>query len=629
VDLSFLNLPEKPAGKHGFLNAGEGSLVFEDGTRARFWGTNLTANALFGMGSREDVRLQARRLSQLGFNLVRLHHHDSYWVNPNIFGQGDTADTKKLNGAMLQRMDWWIKCLKDEGIYLWLDLEVQRQLTQGDGIAGFDEISKSDPSDNLRGYNYVNSSIQQAMKLFNESYLNHLNTFTGLRYKDDPAIVSMMLSNENDITFHFANRLLPDKHVPNHDAAYMAEANAFAGRFQLPKDKVWRSWEPGPSKLFLNDLERRFDVDMLAHLRALGVKVPVVTTSSWGGPLYSLPALTSGDIIDVHSYGRAGELERNPLKIANMVHWIAASRVVGRPLSVSEWNVEPFPVPDRDVIPLYLAASARLQGWDIVMQYAYAQEPIVGWGRPSNWQSFNDPALMATLPAAALLYRRGDVREADTVYVFAPTQAQLFGEDISPDNAVALRTATEKGKLMIALPGAKELSWLERSVVPAGAKVVSDPSRSLIDNNANDAVSDTGELRHDWDQGVFTIDTPRTQAAMGRIGGKSVNLTDVEIAVTTPSATVAVQSLDDKQIRNADRILISLGATSVPKGRNELPFYSEPIVGHLRIQARKGLKLYAQRGTSTDKSGTDLRYENGRYQITLDASIGTYWLLLK
>jgi len=146
------------------------------------------------MGSREDVRLQARRLSQLGFNLVRLHHHDSYWVNPNIFGQGDTADTKKLNGAMLQRMDWWIKCLKDEGIYLWLDLEVQRQLTQGDGIAGFDEISKSDPSDNLRGYNYVNSSIQQAMKLFNESYLNHLNTFTGLRYKDEPAIVSMTRS---------------------------------------------------------------------------------------------------------------------------------------------------------------------------------------------------------------------------------------------------------------------------------------------------------------------------------------------------------------------------------------------------------------------------------------------------
>ncbi len=38
VDLSFLNAPEKPAGKHGFLTANKGKLVFADGTPARFWG---------------------------------------------------------------------------------------------------------------------------------------------------------------------------------------------------------------------------------------------------------------------------------------------------------------------------------------------------------------------------------------------------------------------------------------------------------------------------------------------------------------------------------------------------------------------------------------------------------------
>ena len=142
VDLSFLNSPEKPAGKHGFLSVVKDKLVFEDGTPGRFWGTNLTAHALFGMNSREDVRLQARRLSQLGFNLVRFHHHDSFWVNPNIFGEGNTRDTKILSQAMLERLDWWIKCLKDEGIYVWLDLEVQRQLKPGDGIDDFDEISR-------------------------------------------------------------------------------------------------------------------------------------------------------------------------------------------------------------------------------------------------------------------------------------------------------------------------------------------------------------------------------------------------------------------------------------------------------------------------------------------------------
>ena len=39
VDLSFLNAPEKPAGKHGFLKAVNDKLAFEDGTPARFWGT--------------------------------------------------------------------------------------------------------------------------------------------------------------------------------------------------------------------------------------------------------------------------------------------------------------------------------------------------------------------------------------------------------------------------------------------------------------------------------------------------------------------------------------------------------------------------------------------------------------
>ena len=48
IDLSFLNAPEKPAGKRGFLKAAQDKLLFEDGTPGRFWGTNLTAYALLG-----------------------------------------------------------------------------------------------------------------------------------------------------------------------------------------------------------------------------------------------------------------------------------------------------------------------------------------------------------------------------------------------------------------------------------------------------------------------------------------------------------------------------------------------------------------------------------------------------
>ena len=141
VDLSFLNAAEKPAGKHGFLEVDGENLVFENGKRVRFWGTNISARTLFKT-SNANVSRQAKRLSAMGFNLVRLHHHDSAWVNPNVFGQKPVIDTQALSQSALNKIDWWIKSLKDEGIYVWLDLHVGRKVTEHDGIYAFDEINR-------------------------------------------------------------------------------------------------------------------------------------------------------------------------------------------------------------------------------------------------------------------------------------------------------------------------------------------------------------------------------------------------------------------------------------------------------------------------------------------------------
>ena len=595
----------------------------------RFWGTNLTAYALFGT-DKENVRLQARRLSMLGFNLVRFHHHDSAWVHPNIFGDKNSPDTQHLNPAMLDRLDWWIKCLKDEGIYVWLDLEAGRLLKTADGIDHFDEISRGKGVAALTGFNYVNDSIKQAMQRFNDSYLNHYNPYTGLRYKDDPAIAAVLINNENDLTKHYGNKLLPDKHVPWHNSIYMAKAAAFAAKYGLPKEQVWRSWLEGPSKLFLNDLEHQFNQEMIKQLRELGVRVPIVTTSSWAdNPLYSLPALTDGDIIDVHTYGRVNELQKNPIYGPNMVSWISAAQIAGRPVSVTEWNVEPFPVPDRDVVPLYIAGAASLQGWDALMQFAYAQQGLTRPGRPSNYDAFNDPGMMATLPAAALLFRRHDVQVANTTYVFAPNPNQLFDRLISPGNSVALRTAAEKGRLMIALPKTNELPWLEGNKIPPNSKVFIDPNVSLIERDAKETISDTGQIRHNWDEGTYIINTPRTQAAMGWIGGKDIVLSNVEINATTRNATVAIQSLDDKPIEKSGALMISLGATSIPVAWDRVPFHSEPVTGRLTIRAAKGLRLYKRDAASQREISIPASYVDGHYRIELRPDLDTYWLFMK
>ena len=626
-DLSFLNAGGKPAGRHGPVHADKDRLAFADGTAARFWGTNVAASALFGT-PHGDVPAQARRLAALGYNLVRLHHMDSPWVGDNIFGRyAKVSDTRALDDGAVERLDWWIKCLKDEGIYVWLDLHVQRALKQGDHIDGFDEIRKGKDIADLKGYNYVNRSIEQAMLRFDEQYLTHKNAYTGVAYKDEPAVVGLLLTNENDLTQHQGNALLPDKKVPLHNQWYMEAATAFAKANDLPADQVWRSWEPGPSRLFLNDLEHRFDQRMIDGLRRIGAAAPVATTSSWGNEsLSSLPALTTGNLIDVHTYGRYGTLEKNPLLYPNLVDWIGSAHVVGYPLSVSEWNDDPFPTQDRHVLPLYVAATASHQGWDALMQFAYMQEPA-DRNRASNWNSYNDPSLMAMLPAAALLYRERHVAEATSTYVVDLDEAAFFGQAVSPSSSPALRTAMELGKLLIAMPQSKALPWLQRRPGPAGATVIRDPGKSLLPADATQAVSDTGELKRNWNDGVFTIDTPRTRAALGWIGGKAISLPDVDFNLLTRNASVAVQSLDGRPINESTSLLVSIGTRSQPRA-NKAPFLVEPAAGTVSIRAPSGLKVYGL-GDGGRHVQWPAAYRDGRYTITLDGKQPVHWLYVR
>ena len=626
-DLSFLNKPELPAGKRGFVKAKDDQLVFEDGTVAKFWGTNITASTLFSTPS-DDVKAQAKRLSALGFNLVRLHHHDSLWVDPNIFGDQKLNNTKTINKDSIEKIDWWIKCLKDEGIYVWLDLHVDRPLKSGDSISAFDEIRKGEPTASLKGYNYVNQSIQKAMREFNTAYLNHVNKYTNTKYVDEPAIAAVLITNENDLTRHFGNGLLPDKNVPNQSKIFMSKASFFAKANGLSVDKTSRTWEHGPSKLFLNDLERQFNLDVINNLREIGLKVPIATTSTWGGnPISSLPALTSGDLIDVHTYQNYGALEKNPLYASNLTHWMAAAQVIGKPMSVTEWNAEPFPMPDRHTLPLYVASQASLQGWDAIMQYAYAQEPLTGQGSPSNWQAYNDPAILATMPAAALMYRRGDLKTANATYVLDLGKDGLFNQPITPDNSAFIRTATELGRLAIAMPAVKELPWLQKSTIPSNAKIFKDPNTSLLKAGSTEATSGTKELKHNWDKGYLSINTPKTQAVAGWIGGEKFTLDDVEITANTPNATIAVQSADDAPINKSTKIIISLAARSITETDWQLPYLSEPVEGRLLINAPKGLKLY-RHFSGQKKKEMPVLYENGRYAIKLEKTAETYWMSL-
>jgi len=629
IDLSFLNSADSPAGKHGFVKREKDHLVFEDGVPIKFWGTNIMAYALFS-SSDYDIKRHAKRIAQLGFNLVRIHHHDSAWVKPNIF-TNPSDNTLELSKPALKKLDWWIKCLKEEGVYLWLDLHVGRAMTPKDSIQNFDDLAKGEKSAEIKGFNYYNESIQDAMQAFNAAYLNHINQFTKLAYKDDPAVFALLITNENDLSQHFGNKLLPNMDVPFHNALFTKDVKQFSKKQGLPYDKTWLTWEMGASKIYLNDVEHRFNTNMLQHLNQLGVKSLIATTNSWGKMgIFGLPSLTDGHIIDAHSYGRDEEFKNNPRFTPSFLSWIGAAQVSGYPLSVSEWNIEPFAARDRFTAPLYTSSIASLQGWDALMLYGYSQADLGLATKGDNYSSFNDPAMMGLMPAASLLYRQGHVSQAKKSYKLDLPKNKFFYTRYDPLSSKAIRTVMETSHFSIALPETSELPWLKEHIISdVDAISITNPDKDFIPKNQTFVESDTGELRRNWQQGIQTINTPKSQVASGWIGGNKIKLNDVTFNITTKKAVVAIQSLENKEINKSHKIFITLMAQSKPTQGKELPFLSEPVTGTLDISAPQGLKFYPINKLGRFENPIKLPYNAGRYKLLLKSASNFHWGILQ
>ncbi|MGC8643250.1 MAG: glycosyl hydrolase family 5 [Isosphaeraceae bacterium] len=632
VNLSYLNASDRPAGRHGKVKSRGDALVFEDGTPARFWGANLSGPVLFHT-PREYIPLQARRMAALGYNLARIVQHEASWVNPNIFGS-QSQDTRHLDPRSLDLLDYWVKCLEDEGIYVWLDMHYLRPILPGDGVTlGRDEIAREK---SYWGFNYVNPQLQALMKEFQRQYLGHVNRYTRTAYKDDPAVIGVLITNENDLTVHFGLRFLPDKHNPVHLKLFQKKMNAFVAATGMPANLVWRTWEPGPSKYWLCDLEHQFNRMMIDELRTLGVQAPIATTNQWGPcALCSLPPLTDGDVIDVHCYGGEEALSANPRSMNTFPSPAATAQVYGKPLVITEWNM-PFPAKDRFTAPLYIASIASLQGWDAPMIYNYSQLGIHPPGdgeatrRIDTWSTYLDPAITGVMPAAAVAFRRGHISPARKAYCLKLTPEQLLGTSINPGNAATIRTLVEQSKLSIGMPAIKELPWLKPSEPAGDVTIVTDPNHDFIPAGATSVRSDTGEIVRSWKEGIQVIDTPRTQALSGWIGGKSIKLKDATFAFNTVKALVALTSIDDEPLSRSRFILITAIGQARPSPANHLPFLTEPVIGTITLRTQaSGLELLSLGSSGKVVSRTTPSSDHDGLSISLPSGRGTHWYVLK
>ncbi len=183
-----------------------------------------------------------------------------------------------------------------------------------------------------------------------------------------------------------------------------------------------RDWQE-----FIWDTETAYWNGMRDFLKKdLGVKAPIVGTQGFWSPGHVQAGM---DVIDSHAYwhhpdfhGRGWnadvwDVKNEPMTGApdgGTLPGLAAQRVAGKPFLCTEYNHPSPNTYSAETFPL-LCAFAALQDWDGVFAFSYSHRAGDAWSQES-FNNFFDidrhSVKMATLPAAVISFRRGDVPPA-------------------------------------------------------------------------------------------------------------------------------------------------------------------------------------------------------------------------
>jgi hypothetical protein len=555
VDLSFVYSKERPAGKHGFLKAEGDKFVFEDGTKARFWGTCFNSAQCFP--SHEHSDKLAKRLSKIGVNIVRFHQMDAEWSTPNIFQftRGENKqNTLSFDPQSIDRLDYLICCLKKEGVYIHMDLLTYRRFREGDGIK---DASLLD--DSAKPYSTFDRKLIDLQKKYNYDIWTHLNPYTGLTYKDDPAIVLVEVTNEADL---FTQKVTLEPYRSQLEDRY----RDWAGdkRIKLIKGKIDFT-KPDKTMLeFFINVTQEYYKEMIQHMRETGVRIPV-TGTNWSRGVAHLSSQLATDYTDSHAYTSGGggwrdingEFGNQPNLGSdnNMLPTLAFNRVSGKPFFVSEWD-NPWPNEWRAESSLLMASVGSMQDWGgfCIHTYRYTLDEDVDMiGKPITSRSignrayrggvfdtFNDPAKFGLFYHAALIFRRGDVKSSDKKTVIKIDDI-TSGPDIK-----ALRLTPEQNRVELVVPG----------VTNKGETV--GPDKEVANMEGGEVLSDTKELYRSLKKRIGWIDSPKSKVVYGFVGKEGVmSLTNMKVNVKTDFATVAISSLTEEPIKSSTNMLLT------------------------------------------------------------------------
>ncbi len=580
LDFSGMLADRAPCGAHGRVVVRGGHFEYENrpGEPLRFWGVNLCGGANFpDIDKAEEI---AARFAALGYNSVRLHHHDSGLVG------GNPASTE-MDPAALRRMDALVAALGRRGIHVITDLYVSRPVSwRSCGIDRDGVMSKGQ----FKHLTPIHEGAFSNFCAFAAAWLNHTNEFTGVRFADDPTLMALALINEGNLD----NGAGPEPFVslPEWQEKWEAwleekkasEPEAFDGiPATIPDGNHWsRTRHVAAFSRFLADVETDFEARAVRFLREqVGLKAPISNMSAWmNPPEYQIPlAGPCIDYVENHSYcdhptfpERQWGLPclvgiENPVRqrLHSMGYGAMGGtlkRVFGKPHVVTEFNYV-APNPHRGAGGLLFGAEAAAQDWDGAWRFDWAsskkgvEEP--GTGYCGLFAINCDPLRQASDRLAQMLFVRGDLAPCRDAYAVWMPPSKITG--VFDGESHQLNTPWP------------ELTWRARlgTVVgeepPAWARWV-DPYPDYYKRDAPvaDDIPPRADIALDREAGWFKVATPRTCAVFAEGGAHEAGALKVEVPTActagaqggAASVTVWATSLDGAPLAETRRVLVGM-----------------------------------------------------------------------
>jgi hypothetical protein len=362
---------------------------------------------------------------------------------------------------------------------------------------------------------------------------------------------------------------------------------------ELKTTQVWNARRDFAQ--FLGEIENDYVKRMKTFLRdELKVKCPLWNSQAQFGGWGGIWREKDSDAIDVHAYWKHPTFGANAWSDSNWkvenasmakapaidpLSGFSFYRLKGKPFVMSEWNSgQPNDFGGESL--LMIAAYAAWQDWAGIYVFDYHSSGDYDRDYFRGYFSIDThPVKMATVPAAALIFRRPQTAEGENGSEFSPPlgdAAPATRETVlkMPADDLWLSVANSSGQ---PTPALVLPVWRDAGVArgaPLRGKVyiefgaASLPVANRVDHDPKiKFVSDTRQVTWDRAPGYFSLNAPRSKVATGFLGGYILTLGELKLNVPVAGnnfSTIALSSLDSKSIPESSSLLL----TAVGKAEN-------------------------------------------------------------